>query len=298
MRIEKILEQSDGTRFSLEVFPPKARAKKGMKLQQRLSNIFDTIEILMKYDPAFVSVTYNTDNLTKATSIPVAAIIKERFKIETVAHLTCINTPLNELGRTFDVLEYFNIKNILALRGDLQTECGPDRNCLRYASDLVKEIQERGLDISKGVASYPEGHPECVAENGERNLEMDRKILKLKIDQGADFSITQLFLDNSTFFNMTEHMKKAGVSIPIIPGIMPIISKSNLKVVKNLTGAMVPNILVERIQNNIDDPEEVFEIGVEHAVDQCKELMDKVPCIHFYTMDTWEATDRIIRELI
>jgi methylenetetrahydrofolate reductase (NADPH) len=252
----------------------------------------------MKYDPAFVSVTYNTDNLTKATSIPIAAIIKERFKIETVAHLTCINTPINELTRTFDVLEYFNIKNILALRGDLQTECGPGPNCLRYASDLVKEIQDRGLDISIGVASYPEGHPECVTENGERNLEMDRKILKLKIDQGADFSITQLFMDNSTFFNMTEHMKKARVRIPIIPGIMPIISKSNLKVVKNLTGAMVPNILVERIQNNIDDTDEVFEIGVEHAVGQCKELMDRVPCIHFYTMDTWEATDRIIRELI
>ncbi|MGA1821408.1 MAG: methylenetetrahydrofolate reductase [Thermoplasmatota archaeon] len=298
MRIDEILDQSDGTRFSLEVFPPKARAKQGMKLQQRLSNIFDTIEILMRYDPAFVSVTYNTDNLTKATSIPLAAIIKERFKIETVAHLTCINTPLRELEKTFDVLEYFNISNILALRGDLQPQCPVDSECLRYASDLVRETRSRELGLSIGVACYPEGHPDCINEKGERDLGADRRNLINKINMGADFAITQLFLDNGVFFNMTDHLRKAGVDIPIIPGIMPIINRSNLKVVRNLTGASIPDSLSNRIRDNITDPEEVFEIGVEHAVRQCKELMDNVPSIHFYTMDTWEATDRIIRELI
>jgi methylenetetrahydrofolate reductase (NADPH) len=298
LRIENILKDSEGTRFSLEVFPPKARPIQGMKLQHRLSNIFDTVEILMRYDPAFVSVTYNTDNLTRATSIPVAAIIKERFKIETVAHLTCVNTPVNELSRTFDVLEYFNIRNIMALRGDLQPECRLEPDCLRFASDLVKEVQDRGLDVSIGVASYPEGHPECVTKNGERDIELDRKNLLFKIAQGADFTITQLFLDNSSFFDLKGYLDRSGIDIPIIPGIMPIISKANQKVLKNLTGASVPKELSRRISENIDDQEEVFEIGVEHAVSQCKDLMDKVPCIHFYTMDSWEATDRIIMELI
>lgn len=298
MRIDEILKLSDGTRFSLEVFPPKVRSRQGMKLQQRLSNIFDTIEILTRYDPAFVSVTYNTDNLTKATSIPVAAIVKERFKIETIAHLTCINTPKRELRRTFDVLEYFNIKNILALRGDLQPRCDVDSECLNYASDLVRETSSMDLDLSIGVASYPEGHPDCVNERGERDLETDRMNLINKINLGADFTITQLFLDNRVFFDMVDHLRKAGVDIPIIPGIMPMINRSNLKVVHNLTGASIPGDLSARIQDNVGDPEEIFEIGIEHAVRQCKGLMDRVPCIHFYTMDTWEATDRIIRELI
>jgi len=298
LRVEEILEKSGTTRFSLEVFPPKARLGEKVKLQHRLSRIFDSVEMLLRYDPAFISVTYNTDNLTRATSIPVAAIIKERFGIETVAHLTCINTPREELERTFDVLDYFNITNILALRGDLKPDCELDRNCLRYASELVSEGQKRRDDISIGVASYPEGHPECTSKEGKRDLEKDRAYLLEKIEKGADFTITQLFLDNGFFFDMKNHLEKTGASIPIIPGIMPITTRGNLKVVRNLTGATIPEGLERRIEANVDDREEVFEVGVEHAVGQCRGLMDRVDCIHFYTMDTWEATDRIIRELV
>ena len=298
MRIEEILKEDGQTRFSLEVFPPKTRSRGGITLQQRLSHIFDTIEILSRYDPVFVSVTYNTDNLTKATSIPVAAIIKERFKIETIAHLTCINTLVNEVERTLDVLEYFNIRSILALRGDRQSEQSGQKNELLYASELVGRIKASRKDMSVGVASYPEGHPECVDERGARDLERDLDHLEKKIGEGADFTITQLFLDNSVFLRMKKRLEGSGVEIPIIPGIMPMISKGNLNVVRNLTGAGIPEGLSRRFEDSWEDPKEVFEIGIDHAVKQCKGLMDRVPCIHFYTMDAWEATDRIIKELI
>jgi methylenetetrahydrofolate reductase (NADPH) len=297
LRIEKALKDSEGTRFSLEVFPPKARDDKGINIKERLTNIFETIENLAKHDPLFVSVTYNTEHLTKATSIPIAAMIKERFGIETVAHLTCINTPVSELERTFTVLEYFNIESVLALRGDRPPTCGIAPDCLSHASDMVEQIRRSGRDLSVGVACYPEGHPESVDVRGIRSIDIDIANFNLKAASGADFAISQLFMDNSKFFSMVERIRSFGVDIPIIPGIMPLTGKGNLNMVKKLTGVSVPPELERRLLN-ASDRAEGFEAGIEHAVKQCKGLMDRVPCIHFYTMDSYEATDRIIGELI
>jgi len=296
-RLDRILRSEEGTRFSLEVFPPKAREDAGINIQERIARIFDTVEVLKVHDPLFVSVTYNTAHLTKATSIPVAAMIKERWGIETVAHLTCINTPLQEVERTFTVLQYFNIDTILALRGDRTPQCGTLPECMDHASDMVAEIRNRGVDLSVGVACYPEGHPESVDANGSRDLEVDLRHFQEKVRAGADFAISQLFLDNGAFLGMVEKVRMRGIDIPIVPGIMPITGRSNLKMVRNLTGAYVPTELEMRIIG-ATDAQEMFEAGIEHAVKQCKGLMDRVPCIHFYTMDSWEATDRIIRELI
>jgi len=295
MKVSEILGGSDGTLFSLEVFPPKVAYSVGdMTFQQHMSNIFDTVEHLKKYDPAFVSVTYNPEGKTRATSIPIAAIIKQRFGIEAVAHLTCIATPRDELRRTLDVLDYFDIDNILALQGDRPDGHVHASDCMNFASELVGEIRRHSHDFCIGVAGYPEGHPVCLDEDGCRDLATDLENLKFKVDQGADFCISQLFMDNGLFFDYVDRARKLGIDVPIIPGIMPVISKNVISIVKSLCGASIPEPLERRIADNIDDPAEVRAIGIEHAVEQCRGLMDRVPCIHFYTMDMWEPVEQII----
>lgn len=298
MKVNEILEMSERTRFSLEVYPPKVVASGGgPPIQQQLSDIFETIEHLMRYDPAFVSVTYNPEGKTKATSIPLAAIIKQRFKVETVAHLTCIATARTDLAKTLDVLHYFDIENILALRGDRPKDFHPPEDKMEYACDIVSEIVEHEHDFCIGVAGYPEGHPECVGLYGDRDKAEDLKNFKNKVDKGAGFSITQLFLDNDAFFDFADRAKRTGMTIPVLPGIMPVINYDVVKIVEGLCGASIPQAMKKRLDDNKDDPKEIMEIGIEHSIQQCKGLMGKVPCIHFYTMDVWKPIERIIEGL-
>ncbi|HEC94531.1 MAG TPA: 5,10-methylenetetrahydrofolate reductase [Thermoplasmatales archaeon] len=296
MKISDVLSETEETRFSLEVFPPKTGVSEKIPIQRHLSNIFDTVEHLLRYNPVFVSVTYNPEGKTKTTSIPLAAIIKQKYKVEAVAHLTCISTPREEVSKTLDVIDYFDIENILALRGDLPSDSKEVKG-LKHASDLVKEIKKHKKGFCIGVACYPEGHPECVTEEGEKDLEKDLLHFKAKVDEGADFAITQLFFDNNVFFKFVEKARKKGVKIPIIPGIMPIRSYNTLNIVKRLGNITMPSSLVKKLENNREDKNEIIEIGVEYAVEQCRWLMDKVPCIHFYTMDRWVSVDRILKEL-
>ncbi|MCK4614739.1 MAG: methylenetetrahydrofolate reductase [Thermoplasmata archaeon] len=298
MKVSDILETTEETRFSLEVYPPKTSDAIGSpRIQQHLSAIFDTLEHLRRHNPAFVSVTYNPEGKTRTTSIPLAAIIKQRFKVESVAHLTCIATPRAELAKTLNVLDYLEIDNILALRGDRPPNFVSQPDGLEYASELVRELMRHNRDFCIGVAGYPEGHLECVTETGERDLDADLKNFKKKVDQGASFSISQLFLDNQVYFDFVRRARKAGVDIPIIPGIMPIMNLRTLDIIKGLCGASVPKNLEQKIENHRNDPKEIMAIGIEQSIYQCKRLMDRVPCIHFYTMDRWEPTGSIIEAL-
>jgi len=298
MKIKDILDNSDNTRFSIEVYPPKTTTTDKTPIQLQLSKIFETVEHLLKYDPAFVSVTYNPEGKTKATSIPIAAIITQKFKVESVAHLTCIATSKADLAKTLDVIEYFGIKNILALRGDKPKNFSSENVELQHASDLVDEIVSHKTNFGIGVACYPEGHLECVDGQGEIDKETDLKNFKLKIDGGADFSITQLFYDNRFYFDFLKQTEKAGIDIPIIPGILPIMNYRDAKIINKIAGASMPQYLENKLEKNQDSPDEILAIGIEQAVKQCKELMDKVPCIHFYTLDMWESVESIITELI
>lgn len=299
MKVSEILSLAEGTLLSLEVYPPKTiPTSRGPPIQQQLSNIFDTVEHLMKYEPAFVSVTYNPEGKTKATSIPLAAILKQKFRIESVAHLTCIATSREELARTLDVIDYFSIDNILALRGDKPKNFTPPRDGPMYASELVAAIKRHKHDFSIGVAGYPEGHPECTLESGKRELERDLKNFKNKVKMGADFAITQLFLENRFYFDYVERVRKTGIHIPILPGIMPIVNYRSLAIVSNLCGSSIPPSFEKKMKNNKDNPEELFAIGVEHSIRQCKGLVGQVPCIHFYTMDMWEPVEAIIEGFI
>jgi len=298
MKVSDILDDSEKTRFSLEVYPPKVATEEKTPIQFQLSKIFETVERLLKYNPAFVSVTYNPEGKTKETSIPLAAIIKQRFKVETVAHLTCIATSREYLSKTLDVIDYFGIKNILALRGDIPKGfTSPSNNELIYASNLVEEIVRHKGNTGIGVACYPEGHVECLDQDGERDLDRDLLNFKLKVEKGADFAITQLFFENRIYFDFVEKARKFGIDGPIIPGIFPIFNYRSIQVITQLSGASIPGSLKGKIEKNREDPLEIKSIGIDYAVKQCKELIDKVPCIHFYTMDKWESVEAIIKAL-
>ena len=299
MYVSDILKQESETRFSLEIYPPKAASTPNARsIQKHLSAIFDTVEQLRRYDPAFISVTYNPEGKTRATSIPIAAIIKQRFKVEAVAHLTCIAMPREELGRTLDVLEYFNIDNILALRGDMPKGYVHQPDTLEFASDLVREIKKHEHKFCIGVAGYPEGHQECVTECGERDLKRDLDNFGRKVRRGASFSVSQLFLENQWYFDFIKRSRNAGIDIPILPGIMPVTDIKSLVIVQNMCGASIPAAFEKKVQENKDDASEILELGIEHSISQCKGLMDHVPCIHFYTMDKWEPIQRIIEALL
>ncbi len=299
MKVSEILKDADGTRFSIEVYPPKAvESIDAPPFRQHLSDIFETVEHLKRFDPAFVSVTYNATGETRATSIPVAAIIKQRYRIESVAHLTCIATSREELGKTLDVLDYFRIDNILALRGDVPENYTPMEDEMIHADELVSEIRKHRHDFDIGVAGYPEGHQECLLPNGERDLEKDMSYFVNKVDKGASFAISQVFYTNEQFFEFVNKTKRSGMDIPILPGIMPITDTITLRIIRDLCGASIPSSLEQKLKENREDADEIRAIGVDHAIRQCKGLMDRVPCIHFYTMDKWEATDHIIDSLM
>ncbi len=298
MKVTTILDNSEETRFSLEVYPPKTTGKEKTPIQLQLSKIFETVEHLLKYDPAFVSVTYNPEGKTKATSIPIAAIIKQKFKVESVAHLTCIATSREDLSKTLDVIEYFGIKNILALRGDRPKGFSYDNVELSYASELVDEIVQHKTNFGIGVACYPEGHSECLKQSGERDLDKDLLNFKTKVKKGADFAITQLFYDNKFYFDFLKRTRKNGIDIPIIPGILPIMNYRDVQIITKIAGASMPEFLKRKLEENKDNPSEIMAIGIDHAVKQCKELMDKVPCIHFYTLDMWESIESTIKALL
>ena len=297
MKVSDMLNGSEKTRFSLEVYPPKVAAEESTPIQFQLSKIFETVEHLLKYTPAFVSVTYNPEGKTKETSILLAAIIKQRFKVETVAHLTCIATSREYLSKTLDIIDYFDIENILALRGDIPKDFTPSNNELIYASNLVEEIVRHKGNTGIGVACYPEGHVECLDQEGERDLDRDLLNFKLKVEKGADFAITQLFFENRLYFDFVEKARKIGIDVPIIPGIFPIFNYRNIQVITQLSGASIPKSLKRKIEKNREDPLEIKSIGIDYAVKQCKGLMDNVSCIHFYTMDKWESVEAIIKAL-
>lgn len=313
MDVVSLLKESRGTRFSLETYPPKTTRGKGEpSVQEHISKIFDTVEHLLPYKPLFVSVTYNPEGKTKATSIPIASIIRQRFNIEALAHLTSIGASREQIDKTLDVLEYFGIENVLALRGDpprAGPEALPGMGCppaggpimgpgIKFASELVDEIARSRRPFCIGVAAYPEGHPECVRADGERDLALDIRHFKAKVDMGASFAITQLFLDNDRYFSFVRRARDEGITIPIIPGIMPLVNYRNLKIVRGMCGVAVPHQLLQRLDEHRDDAAEVLEIGIEHAIMQCKGLMGRVPCIHFYAMNMWEPTERIIKALL
>ncbi len=273
--------------FSFEFFPPKT--VEGEK------NLWGTLEDLRELQPGFVSVTYGAGGSTRDRTIGLVTQIKQRTGIEAMAHLTCVGHTKEELVGILDTLRDGKIENVLALRGDPpkgETTFKPVPGGLRFANELVELIREREYPFCLGSACYPEGHLETASR--DRDLEH----LKLKVDAGLDFLITQLFFDNAFYFDFVERCRRSGINVPIVPGIMPITNYEQVGRFIRLCGTTMPMRLQLQLEKVKDDPDAVMQLGVAHATVQCMELLSRgVPGIHFYTLNRSPATRMIVSAL-
>jgi methylenetetrahydrofolate reductase (NADPH) len=285
MKIRDLLNQF-GPSFSFEFFPPRDEAG--------FQELFEAVRLLRRLHPTFVSVTYGAGGSTRLKTMDLVQRIKEELTVETMAHLTCVGASKEEIRRVLEGLASHKIENVLALRGDPpqgQTAFVPDPNGFRYANELVEFIRAN-FDLCIGAAAYPEKHPECPT------LEQDMGNLKRKVDAGVDFLITQLFFDNRDYFTFVSKAHKAGIQVPIIPGIMPILSVSQIKRFTVMCGAKIPPDLLRSIEAVQGDPRAVEHCGVLHAAFQCRELLAQgAPGIHFYTLNKSRATWAIFQNL-
>lgn len=272
--------------FSFEFFPPKTA--EGEK------QLWDTLEDLRSLDPGYVSVTYGAGGSTRDRTIDLVGHIKARTGIEAMAHLTCVGHTKEEISAVLDRLAAAKVDNILALRGDPpkgETAFKKVEGGFGYANELVQFIRERDLGFSMGVAGNPEGHLESTKEADINNL-------KRKVDEGADFIVTQLFFDNAFYFDFVERARRAGVNVPIVPGIMPITNFEQVQRFVRLCGATVPMRLQLELEKVKDDPQAVMQLGVAHATLQCSELLSRgVPGIHFFTLNRSPASRMIVSAL-
>lgn len=284
------------TTFSFEFFPP--RTEKGWE------QLFKTIEELMPLRPSFVSVTYGAGGSTRQRTHELVVRIKEQIGCEPIPHLTCVCHTVEEIRAILERYAAHNISNIMALSGDIPRDkpfYDRTQDAFRYAADLVRYIRQfnacglhpdpRGFGI--GVAGYPEGHPDTP----NRLKEMD--YLKAKVDAGANYIVTQLFFDNRDFYDFRERCELAGIRVPIIAGIMPITSLSNMERIAELAkGSRIPAGLLRAVRRCGDNEEYVRRVGIQWATEQCRDLLDNhVRGIHFYTLNQSTATREIYANL-
>ncbi len=286
MRIRDIY-QPDEFRLSVEIFPPKT-AKGDAAL-------FANLQRLAEYRPAFVSCTYGAGGTTRDRTVDLCAEIQSRYGLSATAHLTCVGSTREELRQWLTEARQRGVQNIMALRGDAPE--GADtfphvEGGLQYANELVELIREELPDQGIGVAGYPEKHPEAP------DAQTDLDNLKRKVDAGADAVFTQLFFNNQNFFDFRARYEQAGISVPLIPGIMPVTNFARIKRVTSLCGAVFPDELSTPLEAAQEDDQAQFEIGVEYAIRQCRELMDAgVPGIHFYVLNKSQACEAILNAL-
>lgn len=284
VRIDEILK-AGGPVFSFEFFPPKT--DKGS------ANLLRTIEELKALDPSFVSVTYGAMGSNRGQVIELVQKIKNDLGVEAMAHLSCTGHTREELQGVLDQLSGVGIENVLALRGDPPKgeEFKAVPGGFAYASDLAAMIKERG-SFCIGGAAYPEVHPDAP------DAETDLGHLVTKVDAGADFLITQLFFSNPDYFDFVERARAKGISVPIVPGIMPITDVAQVKRFTAMCGAKIPSGLLSKLEAADGDSEKVLQVGVDHATEQCRELLDGgAPGVHFYTLNRSPATRRILTAL-
>lgn len=265
--------------FSFEIFPPKVTSP--------ISTIYNTLEELKDLKPDFISVTYGAGgSLTDNRTTELSSVVKEKYGVESVAHLTCIASTKEEIDIILDDLKVKGIENILALRGDIPVGQDP-KGEFNYAYELISHIKNRG-DFNILGACYPEGHV-----NG-RGIKEDMLHLKLKEEMGATQFISQLFFDNSYFYNMLEQKEKLGIKSPIQAGIMPVVNKNQIERVASLCGAHIPEKFIKIMNKYEHDKAALREAGIAYAVEQIVDLVSTgVDGIHLYTMNNPYVARRI-----
>ncbi|NUP95595.1 MAG: methylenetetrahydrofolate reductase [NAD(P)H] [Planctomycetaceae bacterium] len=270
--------------FSFEFFPPKS--------DEHVAPLLKTIaELKSALEPNFVSVTNGAGGSTRARTLQTVSRVQLELGLTAMAHLTCSGVTQDDLCNEIGNLLGQGIENILALRGDPPKGDGafkPVAGGFAHASDLI-EYLDSNYQVDIGAACYPEGHVESS------NRDDDLRFTKLKVDSGALFLVTQLFFDNRDYFAFVERARNARIRVPIVPGIMPITNVAQVERFTKMCGAKIPAELAERLRSAQDDPAAVMAIGIEHAVLQCRTLLEGgAPGLHFYTLNKSFATRSVL----
>lgn len=282
MKIVELFQQQRPV-CSFEFFPPKT--------DEGFTTLYQTIADLKRLNPDYVSVTWGAGGSTRRKTIELVSQIQNEIGITAMAHFTCVGASREDLTQSLDRMQAAGIQNVLALSGDLPEGYVQPLDGFRYASELIAFIRTKWNFCLAG-GCYPETHPAAVSP------EVDLKNLVHKANQGLDFLITQLFFDNAVYFAFVERARAAGITIPIVPGIMPIVSEKGIRRMTQLGGATIPDELNARLIACDQDPERIKELGIEWATKQCRELLERgVPGIHFYTLNQSPATRRIHERL-
>lgn len=285
-RIDELLADPGEPSFSFEFFPPKSPAGE--------ANLDRALEDLQPMGPAFVSVTYGAGGSTREKTVEIVSRLNETHGLEAMAHLTCVNATMDELRRTLDQMQAAGVENVLALRGDPprgETRWTKTVGGYEYAAELIAMLREE-YPFSVGAAAFPETHIHATSP------EDDLRYLKAKVDAGAQFLITQMFFDNRHYFAFVERARHAGIDVPIIPGVMPILSLEGIKRMTELSAAELPAGLEVELESRRGNEEAVAELGVSYATLQCAELLERgAPGIHFITLNRSPATRAILSAL-
>lgn len=316
MRVSEHISSAEKPFASFEILPP----MKG----KGINRLFDIIDPLMEFKPPFINVTYHraeykykkrSDGLLEKIevrkrpgTVGICSAIMNRYHVDAVPHLTCGGFTIQETEDALIDLNYLGIDNVLILRGDPaknESQFIAEENGHKYAIDFVKQVkslnagrfleEENESDFSTnfniGVAGYPEKHYEAP------NFETDIQFLKQKVQAGADYIVTQLFYDNEHYFRFVKSCRDAGINVPIIPGIKPLTTKSQINMIPRVFSVEIPNDLSKAVESAADN-KAVKEIGVEWAVQQSKALLEYgVPCIHYYTMSRPGSALDIVRKV-
>lgn len=283
MKLSQILGK-DKITLSFEVFPPKTEANYEAVKKAALD--------VAALNPSYMSVTYGAGGSTRANTVQIASAIQQQYGITAISHLTCVGATKEDIDHTLDSMKEAGIENVLALRGDRPKDFeGEPFTDFHYASELVEHIKARG-DFCVGGACYPEGHVD--AHNKKENI----TYLKKKVDAGCDYLTTQMFFDNNIYYNFLYRVREKGITVPIIPGIMPITRASQVKTACTLAGTNMP----ERFRNLVDcfgdNPKAMQQAGIAYATDQIIDLIaNGIHNIHVYSMNKPEVAAGIQKNL-
>jgi methylenetetrahydrofolate reductase (NADPH) len=277
----------DKVGLSFEIYPPKTEAGE--------AQLIAALDALMDFQPSFVSCTYGAGGSTRDKTLELVVKIRQTFGVATAAHRTCVESTEEGIRQWLKEATDLGIENIIALRGDPprgETAFKKPEGGLEHGNELVSLIRREFPHFSIAVAGYPETHQEAPS------AEIDLANLKRKVKAGADAVITQLFYDNRDFFEFRVRYREAGIAVPLIPGILPVINVAQIQRIASLCGARLPPSFLADLEQHRNDPDGQLKVGVDYAIRQCQELLDSgIPGLHFYVLNKAEAPRRILQAL-
>ena len=286
MKISELLKK-ESLSLSFEVFPPKT--------ETAFESVKTATEEIAKLKPSFMSVTYGAGGGTSKYTLDIAKNIKELYGVPTLAHLTCVSSSKEMVHRKIEEIRTAGITNIMALRGDIPAHLENDDRSgwdYQHAVELVRELKESGADFCIGGACYPEIHPESS------NQKEDIRYLKEKVDAGCEFLTTQMFFDNNLLYAFLYKIREAGITVPVIPGIMPITNANQVERSVKLSGSFMPQRFKSLVDKFGSDPAAMKQAGIAYATDQIIDLYaNGITNVHVYSMNKPDVAEKIQNNL-